>query len=450
MKLSHLAWMFSRSIHKPSGSTIVPEAALQRRWNAAAAAQPAILYSVVEAPNHRLPGHVERPERVGAIIQALTAASFLGPHAKFSDQVKELPAGRVATTEEVGLVHHYFDWLKKQCEAATGAAPVAISDLGDPVCLELSTNDEFYKQVFPTSSLCHFTLLLQDGVTFLTNSSFHDALLALGASLQLVDAVVTGSRHATSSRFGQAQAQSPSTPTGFGIVRPPGHHATPDTALGYCVFNNAAVAARYAQQVHNVDRIFILDWDVHNGNGTCEAFWEDPTIFVADIHEESTVYPAPEFIPSEVEDVGAGLGTGFTCNVPFPRYSGHECMMATWRQVIVPALRRFRPDMIIVSAGYDSHVDDPFLMLQYRSDTYFTLTSEVKALADEMCEGRLLFLLEGGYDLDALGESVAETWRALIGVPSECAKKMVPQEEPLEEVMTLIDTLKQVHKLNTT
>ena len=193
----------------------------------------------------------------------------------------------------------------------------------------------------------------------------------------------------------------------------------------------------------------ILDYDVHNGNGTCEAFWEDPTILVIDSHEENTVYPTPDFIPSGVEDIGGGPGQGLTINIPFPRYAGHQSMMATMREIIIPAARRFGPDLILVSAGFDAHVTDPFQLLQMRSSTYYEVAKQLRQLADELCAGRLLFLLEGGYDADALGESVAETWAALVGLPSvEGAKEVVlPQPEPVEEVHALIHRLKQIHTL---
>jgi len=261
-----------------------------------------LLYSIVESPGHRLDDHVERPERIAGVLKGLGEASFLG-EGQLSSKVRELPATRQATSEEAGLIHSYAESLKKKAALSSPGVPVALADLGDP-----------------------------DGVTFATPSTYTDALHALGASLDLVDAVVEASEKGTPS-------------PAFGIIRPPGHHATPSGPLGYCIFNNAAVAARYAQHAHGLKKIFILDYDVHNGNGTCEAFWEDSSVFVVDIHEESTVYP-PEFIPAGAEDigkwaavhaldgqetlscvfltlsfviyVGAGEGEGFTMNVPLP------------------------------------------------------------------------------------------------------------------------------------
>lgn len=284
---------------------------------------------------------------------------------------------------------------------------------------------------------------MQDGVTYVTQSSFQDALGALGASLSIVDAVLDDTQASRASQAFQ--------PVGFALVRPPGHHATADTPLGFCLFNNIAIAAKYAQKHHNIQRVLIVDFDVHNGNGTCETFWEDDSVMVIDIHEESTVYPSPEFIPSEEKDIGSGRGIGYTINVPFPRYAGHESVVMLWEQVVIPAARRFQPEAIMVSAGYDGHVMDPFQLLQYEDRTYYYMTASLKALADELCQGRLMLFLEGGYDLKALGSGVTETWRALLGEePGERTvggTSVVPEKEPVQEVQALIQRLRDIHGL---
>jgi acetoin utilization deacetylase AcuC-like enzyme len=415
--------------------------------------RPKLLASIFEAPGHHLEDHVERPARVQGIVHALTAAGFLpaapstpdAPPPSSSPLASQVittspqtsdappqstrkkslasktlivPPARSATMEEIALVHTYGEDLKKKTALATPKAPVAVADLGDP-----------------------------DGVTYVTETSFKDALIAVGTSLQLVDDVVNASK---SPRTPTSPVDDPSnTPSAFGVIRPPGHHATSDTALGYCLLNNVAIAAKYAQKVHGLRNILVLDFDVHNGNGTCQIFWEDPTVMVIDIHEENTVYPTPEFIPSGVEDTGAGAGEGLTINIPFPRYSGPECMQMTMENVVIPAARRFRPDLILISAGYDSHVTDPFQLLQFRSSTYYSVAKQMRAVADELCNGRIVFLLEGGYDAEALGESVTETWLALVGEDSKegAHPKELPQEEPVEEVKELIQKIKQIHKL---
>ncbi len=384
--------------------------------------RPKLVASIFEAPGHHLEDHVEQPARIQGICRALTAAGFLSPSTPASaavDEIQITPPDRVATMEEIALAHTYGEDLKHKCSLAKPNAPVAVADLGDP-----------------------------DGVTYVTKTSFQDALIAVGASLQLVDDVVNASKRPITPT---SPIDPSNTPSGFGILRPPGHHATTDTALGYCLLNNVAIAAKYAQKVHGLRNVLILDVDVHNGNGTCEIFWEDPTVMVIDTHEENTVYPTPEFIPHGVEDIGEGAGEGLTINVPFPRYSGPECMHLTLENVILPAARRFRPDIILISAGYDAHVEDPFQLLQFRSSTYYEIAQKMRALADELetCNGRICFFLEGGYNSDALGESVTESWLALVGEPSkEGAKpKELPQEEPVEEVKALIQKIRQIHKL---
>ncbi|KAG7671451.1 hypothetical protein Ndes2526B_g09390 [Nannochloris sp. 'desiccata'] len=400
--------------------------------------RPRLLASIFEAPGHHLEDHLERPERVQGIVHALASTGFLlnpasspsntplstsgtekPPRSPLASHISIISPRRVATMEEIALVHTYGETLKNKSSLATPKAPVAVADLGDP-----------------------------DGVTYVTKTSFQDALLAVGTSLQLVDDVVNASKSPTTPT---SPVDDPfNTPSGFAAIRPPGHHATPDTALGYCLFNNVAIAAKYAQKVHGLRNVLILDFDVHNGNGTCQAYWEDPTVMVIDVHEENTVYPAPEFIPNGVEDIGGGAGEGLTINVPFPRYAGHHCMQMTMESVVIPATRRFRPDIILISAGYDAHVTDPFQLLQFRSSTYYDIAKQMRELADELCNGRIVFFLEGGYDVEALGESVVETWLALVGEPSREGthlKKELPQEEPVEEVKQLIQKIKQVHKL---
>lgn len=286
-----------------------------------------------------------------------------------------------------------------------------------------------------------FSLILddsvQDGVTYVTQSSFQDALVALGASLNIVDAVLSVSHS--------------SPPVAFALVRPPGHHATADTPLGFCLFNNIAIAAKYAQKHHDIRRVLIVDFDVHNGNGTCETFWEDDSVLVIDVHEESTVYPSPEFIPSQEKDIGSGRGSGYTINVPFPRYAGHESVVMLWEQIVIPAARRFQPQAIMVSAGYDGHVMDPFQLLQYEDRTYHYMASTLKTLADELCRGRLMFFLEGGYDLTALGSAVTETWRAVLGErPGEKTvghTSVIPEKEPVQDVRSLVRRLQDIHGL---
>ena len=410
--------------HRPRLVRSVSSSAFSQSQTSSAVApqppRPRLVYSIFEAHDHHFNDHVERPGRIQGISRALAAAAFLGPQADpaLAAKIKELAPTRHATLDEIALVHSYGQDLQAKAAAATPHHPLAVADLGDP-----------------------------DGVTYVTSASWDCATTALGATLDLIDAVVDASKQPLTPT--SSPSDPTGTPTGFAIIRPPGHHATPETPLGYCLLNNAAVAARYAQRRHGLHKILLLDIDVHNGNGSCEAFWEDPSVFVVDVHEASAVYPTPEFVPSGVDDVGAGQGEGFTMNVPLPRSAGHDSMMAVMSDIITPTVRRFNPDMILVSAGYDAHVTDPFQLLQMRSCTYYAVVQKLRELADEVCCGRLLFMLEGGYDAGALGESVVETWRACVGAPSNDvnAKKALPQPEPMEEVRALLQRVKYAHTL---
>jgi acetoin utilization deacetylase AcuC-like enzyme len=244
-----------------------------------------IVYTVVTSPGHALPGHVESPARISAVLDSLSAAGLRGG-GPLAARARELPAARAASWEEVATVHAYARELQAKAASASTSAPLAVADLGDP-----------------------------DGVTFLAPSSLDDARRAAGASLALVDAVVEASRAAE----GRGDAHGGGVPAGFGLLRPPGHHATPGTPLGYCLFNNAALAARHAQRRHDLARVLVVDFDVHNGNGTCEAFWEDPSVLVIDAHEESAIYPEPEFVAAGARATGGGAGEGYTINIPMPR-----------------------------------------------------------------------------------------------------------------------------------
>jgi acetoin utilization deacetylase AcuC-like enzyme len=221
--------------------------------------------------------------------------------------------------------------------------------------------------------------------------SYRVARLAVGGALAAVDAV-------TRDQVRNA----------FTAVRPPGHHALRDRAMGFCLFNNIAIAARYVQEHHGLERVLIVDWDVHHGNGTQAIFYEDPTVLYFSTHQ----YP---FYPGTgaANETGAGAGLGFTVNAPLPAGSGDEEITTAFRGKLIPAAEAFRPQFVLVSAGFDAHRDDPLALLRVTEAGYAALTGIVLDLADRFAGGRLVSLLEGGYNLQALARSVEAHLRVL-------------------------------------
>jgi acetoin utilization deacetylase AcuC-like enzyme len=198
------------------------------------------------------------------------------------------------------------------------------------------------------------------------------------------------------------------TRSAFGLVRPPGHHATRTLAMGFCLFNNAAVAVRTAQNLHGAERIAVVDIDVHHGNGTQDVFYEDPSVLYCSLHQWP-LYPGTGL----QGETGEGRGEGTTVNVPLPPQTDGERWLHAFDSRIAPAVRGHRPDMLVVSAGYDAHEADPLAQLRLSTDTYAQVAARLASMAGELCDGRMVWLLEGGYDLDSLGASVAASLVAL-------------------------------------
>lgn len=226
-----------------------------------------------------------------------------------------------------------------------------------------------------------------DPDTYASPASLDIAYSALGCVLEVTGAVVKG--EATSA---------------FAAVRPPGHHATPSSAMGFCLLSNAAIAARWAQIHYDIERVAIVDFDVHHGNGTQDAFYEDGSVLYLSTHQ-AFIYPGTG-LP---EEVGHGAGLRTTLNVPLPRGSGDEAMIDAFERIFEPAIDEFKPDLLIASAGYDAHWRDPLAGMNATVRGFARLTRILLEWADRWCEGRFVGVLEGGYDLEALSASVQAT-----------------------------------------
>jgi len=224
---------------------------------------------------------------------------------------------------------------------------------------------------------------LGTGDTDVSERSFEVALMAAGGVLAAVDAVMEGKvRNA------------------FCAVRPPGHHATPDRGMGFCIFNNVAIGARFAREKHGIERVLVVDWDLHHGNGTQEIFWEDPSVFYFSTHQWPC-YPGT----GSIAERGAGRGKGTTLNCPVGPGSGQLEIVGAFREKLVPAMEKFRPQLVMVSAGFDARVGDPIGALVLIDRDFSDLTGIVMDIADEYADGRLISALEGGYNLSGLASA---------------------------------------------
>ncbi len=263
---------------------------------------------------------------------------------------------------------------------------------------------------------------LIDADTFLTEASYEAARLAAGGVCLVGEAVLSGAANA-----------------GVALVRPPGHHATATQAMGFCLLNNAAIAARRAQALGH-PRVLIVDFDVHHGNGTQHIFEADPDVALLSTHQRG-IYPGT----GRAREVGVGAGEGTIVNVPLPAYAGDQAFERVGAEILEPFARRFRPDALIVSAGFDAHWRDPLARLQLTTHGYFWLAGRLARLADELCGGRLILTLEGGYDVPALTGSVRALLAALAGAEAP-ADPFPPPTRPEPEIHELIARVRSFHE----
>ena len=299
----------------------------------------------VHAPSE---GHPECPDRYDAIFQALCRRGLI-------DHLQKIPC-RPAVDAELERCHtrDYVELV--QSEVAAGLT-----------CL--STGDA---EIGP--------------------HSLEAARYAVGGCLNAVDAVVRRD-----------------VKNAFCLVRPPGHHAERARGMGFCLFNNAALAARHAQRAHGLGKVVVVDWDVHHGNGTQEIFYADGSVFYFSVHQ-SPWYPGT----GQREERGAGPGEGTTLNCPLPAGAGRAEIFAAFEQEFLPAMEEFRPDLVVVSAGFDSRQHDPLGRFQLTDDDFADLTRLLTGLAARTAGGRLVSVLEGGYDLGGLAAAAAAHVGALI------------------------------------
>jgi acetoin utilization deacetylase AcuC-like enzyme len=223
-----------------------------------------------------------------------------------------------------------------------------------------------------------------DPDTHASHATYQTAVLAAGGILTAVEAVLAGEAD-----------------NAFAIVRPPGHHALPTHAMGFCFFNNVAIAARYLTQIKGLERVMILDWDVHHGNGTQDIFYATSRVLYCSLHQFPH-YPGT----GSAGEIGVNEGRGYTVNLPLSATFGDPEYLAAFDRVVIPVGRQFRPDFLLVSAGFDCHARDPLADMRVTEPGFAAMARRLKALAAECCQGRMALVLEGGYDLQALASSV--------------------------------------------
>jgi acetoin utilization deacetylase AcuC-like enzyme len=297
---------------------------------------------------HDTGGHPENGSRMTATLELLGTSGLLA-------NLASIPV-RAATADELALVHdpRYVEAVQQAAEHGGGWV---------------------------------------DPDTLITPRSYDVAATVVGGTLNALDRVLRGD-----------------VASAYCLVRPPGHHATPRQAMGFCLFNHVAIAAAQARAKHGLERVAIVDYDVHHGNGTQDAFYGDPGVLYVSTHE----YP---FYPGTgaLAERGEGDGLGYNINIPMPHGAGDDAHAAAFEQVVMPALRRYRPQAILVSSGFDAHYADDIAMQQLSVDGYGRLVDMILEAAGELCEGRMLAAQEGGYHLVALPWSVRRTIELMRG-----------------------------------
>jgi len=331
------------------------------------------VYTFVSSHNHVFPDHPERPARLDALEPKLNSFD--------AERIEPQPA----TPEEIAYVHH----------------PTFVSAL-EKVCREQAPG------------------IIDYAPTYVTPSSFEDALLAAGGVITCARAVL----------YGEAK-------NAFAIVRPPGHHAEPDRAMGFCIFNNVAVAARDAL-ANGLERVAIIDYDAHHGNGTQAAFLNDERVAFLSVHQyQPGFYPGTGWI-DETPHAQKRI-----VNVPLPARAGDRVYEQVAERVFIPFVESFKPQMILISVGFDAHWSDPITMLGLSTAGYLMLAKRVIALAEEHCDGKIVFVLEGGYDPMNVANGAEAVFIALTGKGESVISDPNPYKEP--DCTSRIDEIRKWH-----
>jgi acetoin utilization deacetylase AcuC-like enzyme len=353
----------------------------------------ALIYDPIFLEHITPDDHPERPERLKRVIEVLEALNWME-----RDGLVHL-APRAASEEELALIHEpaYIEHVKHAAERAG----------------RLEVESGRATRFFATD-------------TYVSAQSYEAAIHAAGAPLTAIDALMRGEIN-----------------NAYCLVRPPGHHALADNAMGFCLFNNVAIAARYAIEKLGLERVMIIDYDVHHGNGTQDAFYEDPHVLYFSTHQ-APFYPGT----GSSTELGAGPGLGTTVNVPLPATTGFGVYEAIFRQVLAPLADRFHPQLILVSAGFDAHFADPLGQMHLSTVAFAQLNKLIIDLAQSLCHGRLVLVQEGGYNLEAMGACAATCLNLLLG-DDAAVDSLGPAPEYPFTVNTdvLVGELRRIHDL---
>ena len=308
----------------------------------------AVFYDPIYLEHDTGYGHPERPERLETTMQMMERVGL-------TDKVRII-SPRDATTDEIQLVHpnKYVETVKRMAESGGGWL---------------------------------------DPDTHVGMRSYAAALKSAGAVLEGLERIFSGD-----------------IDNAFCLVRPPGHHATEERGMGFCLFNNNAIAARFAIKEFGIKRVFILDWDAHHGNGLQDIFYDDNKVLYTSLHQYPH-YPGT----GGTGELGIGSGEGFTVNFPLPARSGEEVYLAAFDQVILPMARAFEPQLVLISAGYDGHFSDLLCSMLLRGNSYAEMTVRLKGLAEDFCGGKMMAALEGGYNLVGIAISITDTIAVMAG-----------------------------------